>query len=842
MYGSFFALNSITPMGKVLRIQLLKILVLCLALSCLNTFKSLGQVPLVDLRSFEISFTPGESSREKNGVYLSLQEAKRMSGLSTDDIQLSKYTSEIDRQTGFFYAETPGGESLGRYYHSDDNHVLMQIPVRNGTTANISGLSVAFDFVYLPVQNRSDLSFQLSYRVNEGEWISPSGGFFTSELLRPEGQEWSTFSMQIYLDRLYLLPNDELEIRWTANGADDETDFIPVALQKIEMFATEASRKDIHSGALIISELMTSFDTGSGTLEYVEIYNSTESSINLKGLILESGTNRAVVQQNIIAEPYSPIVLAGYDRENNLLESLADYRYSEQLLGDDSGRLTLIMNGKDIARALFESGERGTSVQMNHLENAFDGYSSLSHFEPAAQDWKSYLTGTPGHIEPERKLYSKTIDSAGWYVLEPPGSLSEMTSREFVSNLTPLRSIRSTSGDDERLSPYVYYHSDNTGSLRLYSSGIAPSKKPGTESSIQRRRYLTSIDVKRASSIGEIVNLDGHQAYPAFLTWNASKQAFETVWQEDNRVDSWSSYLVTGDVNAKQIDRSDRVNSKSTWSGLTRMIGLSLISAIDSETQIVTYDHSMIGFWQPVTSSGDGANFDLPKLWAPLSESATEVRSPMVYLKSEDAGLPASYLNFPHSPEDNIIVSVGLKMPATVDRAQFRWDFVDTLPEHWDIEFVDAEIGKSINMKKESSYSFYERSGIVRDGISDSDLSFRQIKPDDYSRFFVRISPTGNLGVFESEAESPESIELKQNYPNPFNPTTTIGFYLPVATDVRIGIYNVVGQQVGLLADDRLSAGDHSISWNALDMPSGVYIVQLEAMNTVQTRKITLIK
>jgi hypothetical protein len=183
-----------------------------------------------------------------------------------------------------------------------------------------------------------------------------------------------------------------------------------------------------------------------------------------------------------------------------------------------------------------------------------------------------------------------------------------------------------------------------------------------------------------------------------------------------------------------------------------------------------------------------------------------------------------------------------LKLPASVDGARFLWDSIDTLPEQWEIEFVDAELGERVNMREENSYSFFERSEQVRQGIDDPNRSFQPVEAGDYSRFYIRISSTGDLEMFETESETPESIELKQNYPNPFNPTTTIGFYLPKITDVRIGVYNVVGQQVGQLVDERLGAGDHSVTWNALDMPSGVYIVQMEAMNTVQTRKITLIK
>lgn len=768
-----------------------------------------------------------------------------MSGQEIDDGQPFKYTSESSRQTGFFYADTQGGSSLGRYYHRDEEHILAQLPIRNGTSSNISGLSIAFDFIYLPVQNDSDLSFQLSYKVNDGEWISPSGGFFTSDHLQSKEDDWNSFSMQIYLDRLYMLPNDHLDIRWAAEGTDMEPAFIPIALQKIEIFATEAVQRDIDPGSLIISELMTSFETGSGRLEYIEIYNSTDKPINVKGLVLESGSNRVVVQQDVIAEPYAPVVLAGHDRELVRFESLADYRYTEQILVDNSGRLALSMDGRDIARALYESQNPGTAVHMNHLENAYDGYSSLSQFVPATEDWNSLLTGTPGRVAPERRLYSKTISSSGWYVLEPPGNLSEFSSRDISNKLTTFQAVKATPGNEEFLPPYIYFHSDDEGPVKLYSSGETSSKTGRTERSVVNREQITTIAVDRRSSIMEITNPDGQQAYPALLTWNALSQMFETIWQEHDHVEPWNSYLASGgDVIANQTDRSARAsaNTEDTRTGLTRVVGLSLVSTNEADSEDVTYDTSRMGFWEPSMSNESNVNFDLPKLWTPLLESRRETRSPIVYLKSADADLPSSYLNFPHIPEENIQVSVGLKMPAKIDRAQFKWDFIETLPEQWDIELVDSEIGESIDMREVNSYVFSERSDIVREGINDPNVSFQQIEPDEYSRFYIRISPTGNLENFESETESPKSIELKQNYPNPFNPTTTIGFYLPVATDAKIGVYNVVGQRVGLLVDDRLSSGDHTVSWNALDMPSGVYIVQLEAMNTVQTRKITLIK
>jgi len=80
----------------------------------------------------------------------------------------------------------------------------------------------------------------------------------------------------------------------------------------------------------------------------------------------------------------------------------------------------------------------------------------------------------------------------------------------------------------------------------------------------------------------------------------------------------------------------------------------------------------------------------------------------------------------------------------------------------------------------------------------------------------------------------PESFSLKQNYPNPFNPTTRIEFSLPVAADVELRIYNILGQQVASLINDQRPAGNHSVLWNANDsngmkLSSGIYFYMLKA-------------
>ena len=93
----------------------------------------------------------------------------------------------------------------------------------------------------------------------------------------------------------------------------------------------------------------------------------------------------------------------------------------------------------------------------------------------------------------------------------------------------------------------------------------------------------------------------------------------------------------------------------------------------------------------------------------------------------------------------------------------------------------------------------------------------------------------------------PDEFELYQNYPNPFNPTTEIGFALPQATDVRLEIFNIMGQRVKLLVDQPLEAGIHTFLWDGKDatgntVASGVYLYRLDAGTYSASRKMLLLK
>jgi len=93
-----------------------------------------------------------------------------------------------------------------------------------------------------------------------------------------------------------------------------------------------------------------------------------------------------------------------------------------------------------------------------------------------------------------------------------------------------------------------------------------------------------------------------------------------------------------------------------------------------------------------------------------------------------------------------------------------------------------------------------------------------------------------------TEDNSGESYFHLKNYPNPFNPETTISYTLKNATSVRITIYDRLGREVTNLVDAQQTEGDHTIVFNASNLPSGVYFYRLKTPEKIEVKKMVLAK
>jgi V8-like Glu-specific endopeptidase len=96
--------------------------------------------------------------------------------------------------------------------------------------------------------------------------------------------------------------------------------------------------------------------------------------------------------------------------------------------------------------------------------------------------------------------------------------------------------------------------------------------------------------------------------------------------------------------------------------------------------------------------------------------------------------------------------------------------------------------------------------------------------------------------IVEVTIPAPVAFALDQNYPNPFNPSTRIKFAIPEESDVRMSVYNTLGQEVAEILSGRLREGFHEVEFDAGSLTSGIYFYRLEAEKFVDVKKMIIIK
>jgi hypothetical protein len=117
-----------------------------------------------------------------------------------------------------------------------------------------------------------------------------------------------------------------------------------------------------------------------------------------------------------------------------------------------------------------------------------------------------------------------------------------------------------------------------------------------------------------------------------------------------------------------------------------------------------------------------------------------------------------------------------------------------------------------------------------------SDASNAAVKSES-SVFTINAATYADL-----EIKGPSVYSLEQNYPNPFNPSTSIFYSLPVASDIKITIYNSKGEVVDIPLNSYKTAGQYKIIWNSANRASGIYFYRIDAGRFSQTKKMVLLK
>ena len=216
---------------------------------------------------------------------------------------------------------------------------------------------------------------------------------------------------------------------------------------------------------------------------------------------------------------------------------------------------------------------------------------------------------------------------------------------------------------------------------------------------------------------------------------------------------------------------------------------------------ILTDEH-----WVVTTTLGLHITEDAGETWSVIDEG--RLASPSQIVKSPSGEL------FTNS----ISTALGNKLLESSDNGQ-TWSEVDLSENEGELpnylsRFVVSSNGYVYRYHASSTNNYFLRS----------------------ENFFTSTDP-------DESVEIPVSVALHQNYPNPFNPATTISFDLPEPTSATLEIYDLQGRLIErLLNDSFLHQGNHSVSWDAGNMATGLYIYRLRAGNEIHTKKMLLIK
>jgi hypothetical protein len=241
--------------------------------------------------------------------------------------------------------------------------------------------------------------------------------------------------------------------------------------------------------------------------------------------------------------------------------------------------------------------------------------------------------------------------------------------------------------------------------------------------------------------------------------------------------------------------------------------------------------------------------------------SSGQVNQPMVAAQANDFRTRMSGLKI----EDAAGVEQTLFITAQAIREGFSYEMPPRPPEgEPDVRFASGRIVERYDAKSDNSYPLSLSSLAFPVVLSwDDDEAFAmplKISWNISGRHFERILEDGGrvmisdtaaadfTAELRSQLPMPTAYALEQNYPNPFNPVTTIRYNLPVGQSfltvypVSLKVYDMLGRLVATLVDEEQSPGYKSLTFDASNLASGMYIYKLSAGTFTQARKMVVVK
>jgi hypothetical protein len=247
----------------------------------------------------------------------------------------------------------------------------------------------------------------------------------------------------------------------------------------------------------------------------------------------------------------------------------------------------------------------------------------------------------------------------------------------------------------------------------------------------------------------------------------------------------------------------------------------------------LNYEEHQTGTWIRISEDGSLQSTERDAILLPPTSSRY-----MIVGSMKEEGVPLSIGTYP-SLEQHFEFPLFLE---TTESGEFSFTVSSfDIASDWTLQLMDTWTGSTVQITPDMEYTFeFEANAAVSLADQNMPRNPGAVTLSEDSPRFVVIASTATTSVPVSEL--PQFVSLNQNYPNPFNPTTQISYELPASADVRLEVFNIQGQRVASLVNAAQTAGTHTVTFDASNLASGVYLYRLQVGAQVITKKMTLLK
>ncbi|MFU8811657.1 MAG: T9SS type A sorting domain-containing protein [Balneolaceae bacterium] len=748
-----------------------------------------------------------------------------MRTLSVDDLFfLPSHQQESTEQIA---VNTGSGLAVAARASRENEFVHSAFRIENGTERPFGTLTFAFDLVYRYQDGSEPGNLYFEYRTQNGRWKSVESAALRTARVAPDPGEWNYISTQFTLSDIFLSPGEEVHIRWLYDESWERETEAVMALQRLEVMPRPFEFATIQNGELMVTEILPYVDEGRFRGEFIEIYNPGPDSILLQGIAVATQAGSYRIQTDKILPPYQLFTIGSVSNPSE--DTVLDYVYEKPLITTLSGTVFLQYNDRELARITYSAPEPGVAMQLTHTAAARDGYTSMQDLEPVSIRRADGLFASPGSL-PAEKRFTRIRHNPGWTLFSAPGP--------------PMSGAMSPTLSDVRVYPIQW---DETGFFTDPQAGeelfFIRSEEGATRSYLNREfswmplgeadgKYLYANANGKPMSIHSLRDALG-TAPDGWLIWDARSARFDYQPADEDPVAApWSVVMISREVAYTEETNNVRGDSRNAEFQIPLVLanreeGGSVRAEIRVDTRQLQDERDQLPAFFPLSAGTVHQEKDH------LALGLRSVTNPNF------SNRPSSYIRHTLNEDGRAQFLLDLYSSDRSGQYTLHWRGMQVHDEAWIVELTHLPTGRTVNMLEESEITLPAIHRIPEP--TDNGPHIQPMTPTD-SDWLISIYPQEVLSERPEQDEIPESVNLRQNYPNPFNPATTISFYLPEQQHVRLSVFNIVGQQVELLEEGTLQAGDHTRVWDATSMPSGVYIIHLEAGQQIFSRKMTLIK